>query len=168
QSDVALLPLLRGQRVAVEVEDADSGLGSLVALALPWALILGAWVWISRRAQRMVPGGFPGGLTKPTGRKLTRAEVVDVSFDDVAGLAAAKRDLREVVDFLKDPTPFQRLGGKLPRGLLLVGSPGTGKTLLARAVAGEAGVPFFSISASEFIELFVGGGAARVRSEEHT
>ena len=86
-----------------------------------------------------------------------------MTFDDIAGLKAAKRDLQEIVQFLKEPERFQRLGGKVPRGVLLVGPPGTGKTLLARAVAGESGVPFFSISASEFIEMFVGLGAARVR-----
>jgi cell division protease FtsH len=97
-------------------------------------------------------------------RRYVHESQVPVKFDDVAGLKAAKQDLREIVDFLKEPARFQRLGGKVPRGVLLVGPPGTGKTLLARAVAGEAGVPFFSISGSEFIELFVGVGASRVRA----
>ena len=102
-------------------------------------------------------------MIKNQSRKFDKATSVNVTFDDIAGLKAAKRDLQEIVQFLKEPERFQRLGGKVPRGVLLVGPPGTGKTLLARAVAGESGVPFFSISASEFIEMFVGLGAARVR-----
>jgi cell division protease FtsH len=100
---------------------------------------------------------------KNQSRKFDKATSVNVTFDDIAGLKAAKSDLQEIVQFLKEPERFQRLGGKVPRGVLLAGPPGTGKTLLARAVAGESGVPFFSISASEFIEMFVGLGAARVR-----
>ena len=100
---------------------------------------------------------------KNQSRKFDKATSVNVTFEDIAGLKAAKRDLQEMVQFLKEPERFQRLGGKVPRGVLLVGPPGTGKTLLARAVAGESGVAFFSISASEFIEMFVGLGAARVR-----
>ena len=135
---------------------------------LPWVILIGAWLWMSRRAQRMMtPGGAGGG---PLGGFLKRgkrfekqASREDVTFDDVAGLASAKRDLQEIVQFLEEPERFRKLGGKVPRGVLLVGPPGTGKTLIARAVAGEAGVPFYSISASEFIEMFVGVGAARVR-----
>jgi cell division protease FtsH len=100
---------------------------------------------------------------RPKSHRFVQEDVVAVKFDDVAGLKAAKQDLREIVDFLREPQRFQRLGGKVPRGVLLIGPPGTGKTLLARAVAGEAGVPFFSMTGSEFIELFVGMGAARVR-----
>jgi len=95
--------------------------------------------------------------------KLYAEKEVETKFDDVAGADEAKEELREIVDYLKDPARYQHLGGRLPKGVLLVGPPGTGKTLLARAVAGEAGVPFFSISGSEFVEMFVGVGAARVR-----
>ncbi len=162
--DRTLLPLLREKSVVVTVQSEEQPLlVRLLSYVLPWALIVGAWLWMSRRAEGMMTGG-------PFGRMLSgRASLVDVAtrvkakFDDVAGLQSAKRDLREVVEFLKTPDDFRRLGGKVPRGILLVGPPGTGKTLLARAVAGEAGVPFFSVSASEFIELFVGMGAKRVR-----
>jgi cell division protease FtsH len=131
---------------------------------LPWVLIFAAWAWVSRRARAMLGTGGPfAGLTKSSGRKFDKTTSVSVTFDDIAGLQNAKNDLMEIVAFLKEPERFRKLGGKVPRGVLLVGPPGTGKTLLARAVAGESGVPFFSISASEFIELFVGLGAARVR-----
>jgi cell division protease FtsH len=136
----------------------------LLATLLPWVLIIGVWIWLSRRAQQMMTGGGPlAGMLKGKSRRFDKQASVSVTFADVAGLKSAKRDLMEVVAFLKEPTRFKRLGGKVPRGVLLVGPPGTGKTLLARAVAGEAGVPFFSISGSEFIELFVGVGASRVR-----
>ena len=136
----------------------------LMLSLLPWALIIGFWVWMSRRAKTMIGAGNPfGGMAKNQSRKFDKTTSVNVTFEDIAGLKAAKRDLQEVVQFLKEPDRFQRLGGKVPRGVLLIGPPGTGKTLLARAVAGESGVPFFSISASEFIEMFVGLGAARVR-----
>jgi cell division protease FtsH len=140
----------------------------LVMAVLPWVLILGGWVWLSRRAERAVGGaggllGGLGGLTKGRTHRFSEETDVKVRFEDVAGLGAAKRDLHEVVEFLREPARFERLGAHVPRGILLVGPPGTGKTLLARAVAGEAGVPFFSINGSEFIELFVGVGASRVR-----
>src|ERR1019366_2403158 len=130
---------------------------------LPWVLILGAWVWMSRRAAGALAGGPMGRLLAGRSSRVDTAARVQTKFDDVAGLKGAKRDLGEIVDFLKAPEAFRRLGGKVPHGILLVGPPGTGKTLLARAVAGEADVPFFSVSASEFIELFVGMGAKRVR-----
>jgi cell division protease FtsH len=120
-------------------------------------------VFLSRRFQRMAGGNPLGGMLKSRGRRFEKNTKVDVTFDDVAGLKAAKQDLEEIVDYLKEPERFRKLGGKVPRGVLLVGPPGTGKTLLARAVAGESQVAFFSISASEFIEMFVGVGAARVR-----
>jgi cell division protease FtsH len=127
-------------------------------------VIFAAWSWISKRAKGMLGAGGPlGGLMKNQSRKFDKATSVNVTFNDIAGLKAAKSDLQEIVQFLKEPERFQRLGGKVPRGVLLAGPPGTGKTLLARAVAGESGVPFFSISGSEFIEMFVGLGAARVR-----
>jgi len=161
-----LLPLLRTQDVRVRVvsDEVSSGTALLLSL-LPWVLIIGAWVWLSRRMQKgFSEGGGPFcRILKSKSRKFDKETSVKVSFDDVAGLKAAKRDLQEVVQFLKEPERFRRLGGKVPRGVLLVGAPGTGKTLLARAVAGESGSPFYSISASEFIEMFVGVGAARVR-----
>lgn len=163
--DEALVPLLRQQGVDISVRSDDPPFAvQLLMGLLPWVLIIGLWVWMSRRAQSMMAGGGAlGGLLKSKSRKFEKTSTVGVTFDDVAGLDATKRDLREVVQFLKEPERFRRLGGKVPRGVLLIGPPGTGKTLLARAVAGESGVPFYSISASEFIEMFVGLGAARVR-----
>jgi cell division protease FtsH len=165
QSDPAFLPLLRdkGAQIVVKSQQQPFAIQVLLTL-LPWALIIGAWYWMSRRASSMLSTGGPlGGLLKSASHKFDRTTSVKVTFEDIAGLKAAKNDLMEIVQFLKEPERFQRLGGKVPRGVLLVGPPGTGKTLLARAVAGESGVPFFSISASEFIEMFVGLGAARVR-----
>ncbi|HEY6477559.1 MAG TPA: ATP-dependent zinc metalloprotease FtsH [Polyangia bacterium] len=164
-NDPQFLPLLRqkGVRISVKSQKQPFGLQLIFAL-LPWALIIGAWFWISKRAKGMLAAGGPlGGLIKNQSRKFDKATSVNVTFADIAGLKAAKSDLQEIVQFLKEPERFQRLGGKVPRGVLLAGPPGTGKTLLARAVAGESGVPFFSISGSEFIEMFVGLGAARVR-----
>ncbi|HVZ35381.1 MAG TPA: ATP-dependent zinc metalloprotease FtsH, partial [Polyangiaceae bacterium] len=165
ESDPELLPALRKSHVTIRVRSQDQPLPvQILATILPWVLIIGVWVWLSRRAQQMMVGGGPlASVLKGRSRRFDRQASVRVSFKDVAGLKAAKQDLKEVVSFLKSPEKFRRLGGKVPRGVLLVGPPGTGKTLLARAVAGEAGVAFFSISASEFIELFVGVGASRVR-----
>ncbi|HSS39634.1 MAG TPA: ATP-dependent zinc metalloprotease FtsH [Polyangia bacterium] len=164
-SDAALLPLLREKGVSITVASQQQPFAvQFVMTLLPWALIIGFWYWMSKRAQGMLGTGGPlGALTKNQSRKFDKSTSVNVTFDDIAGLKAAKRDLQEIVEFLKEPARFQRLGGRIPRGVLLIGPPGTGKTLLARAVAGESGVPFYSISASEFIELFVGLGAARVR-----
>jgi cell division protease FtsH len=165
QGDQDLIPLIRKEGVDLTVSSEEQPLLiQLLMAVLPWALIIGLWVWISRRAQRMMgPGGALGGVLKGRTRRFEKESEVAVRFDDVAGLGSAKKDLAEIVEFLKEPTRFRRLGGKVPRGVLLVGPPGTGKTLLARAVAGESGVPFFSINGSEFIELFVGVGASRVR-----
>ena len=164
-NDPALLPLLRQKGVQIDVNSQQQSFPVQILLALlPWALIIGFWLWMSRRAKTMLGAGNPfGGMLKNQSRKFDKATSVNVTFEDIAGLKAAKRDLQEVVAFLKQPERFQRLGGKVPRGVLLIGPPGTGKTLLARAVAGESGVAFYSISASEFIEMFVGLGAARVR-----
>jgi cell division protease FtsH len=164
-NDPALLPLLREKGVQISVTGQQQSLPAQVLLSLlPWALIIGVWVWMSRRAKTMLGSGNPfSGMLKNQSRKFDKTTSVSVTFEDIAGLKAAKRDLQEVVQFLKEPDRFQRLGGKVPRGVLLIGPPGTGKTLLARAVAGESGVAFYSISASEFIEMFVGLGAARVR-----
>jgi cell division protease FtsH len=163
--DDLLLPLLREKQVAIRVaSEGQSFLMTALSGLLPLALMIGAWLWISRRAQRaMTPGGPMAGFLKGQTRKFEGTAQVGITFDDVAGLKGAKRDLQEIVGFLKEPDHFRRLGGRVPRGVLLVGPPGTGKTLLARAVAGESNVPFYSISGSEFIEMFVGVGAARVR-----
>jgi cell division protease FtsH len=165
--DDTLVPLLREHRVQIQIVSQERSAGAqLVLMLLPWILIIGLWLWLSRRAQRLMTtgplSGLGGGFLKKA-KKYEKLTSVPVVFDDVAGLASAKRDLQEVVEFLAEPERFEKLGGKIPRGVLLVGPPGTGKTLLARAVAGEAEVPFFSISGSEFIEMFVGVGAARVR-----
>ncbi len=164
-NDQNLLPILHEKEVRIEVKSQQQPFGVQVLMTLlPWVLIIGVWVWMSRRAKGMLGAGGPfGAFMGNKGRKFDKATSVQVTFDDVAGSKAAKNDLWEIVEFLKEPERFRRLGGKVPRGVLLVGPPGTGKTLLARAVAGESGVPFYSISASEFIEMFVGLGAARVR-----
>jgi cell division protease FtsH len=165
EGDDSLLQLLHQKRARIEVKTEEQPFAVQLLLSLlPWLVIIGGWVWISNRAQKMMTGAGPlGGILKTRSHKFEKSTTVNVTFDDVAGLKSAKRDLQEVVQFLKEPERFRRLGGKVPRGVLLVGPPGTGKTLLARAVAGESGVPFYSISASEFIEMFVGVGAARVR-----
>ena len=133
----------------------------LLLAMLPAILIIGVWIMFMRQMQGRGGGGAMG-FGKSRAKMLTERHG-RVNFDDVAGIEEAKEELQEVVDFLKDPQKFQRLGGKIPKGALLVGSPGTGKTLIARAVAGEAGVPFFTISGSDFVEMFVGVGASRVR-----
>jgi cell division protease FtsH len=159
-----LLPLLRDKGVAVTVKSEEQPvLVRVLTAVLPWVLIVGVWIWMSRRAAGAMSAGPLGRMLAGRPSRVDPAERVQVKFDDVAGLKSAKRDLSEIVDFLKAPADFRRLGGKVPHGILLVGPPGTGKTLLARAVAGEAGVPFFSVTGSEFIELFVGVGAKRVR-----
>ncbi|MEM6833128.1 MAG: ATP-dependent zinc metalloprotease FtsH [Pseudomonadota bacterium] len=148
--------------VRLEVEREGSGiLPAILINALPILIIVGIWIFFMRQMQGGGRGGAMGFgksrarmLTEKTGRK---------TFDDVAGIDEAKEELEEIVEFLRDPEKFQRLGGKIPKGCLLVGPPGTGKTLLARAIAGEANVPFFTISGSDFVEMFVGVGASRVR-----
>jgi cell division protease FtsH len=163
--DDRLVPLLEDKAVAIRVVDEESPwLLSVLLMLLPWLLIIGVWLWISRRAQQMmIAGGGPLSGFLRRGRKFEKTASANVTFEDVAGLGGAKRDLLEIVQFLKEPDRFRSLGAKVPRGVLLVGPPGTGKTLIARAVAGEANVPFYSITASEFVEMFVGVGAARVR-----
>ncbi|CAL76635.1 Cell division protein ftsH homolog (ATP-dependent zinc-metallo protease) [Bradyrhizobium sp. ORS 278] len=139
-------------------------LGDILSLVMPIALFFGVWYFLSRRMMGGA-GGLGGGLMQ-IGKSKAKVYVeanTGVRFDDVAGVDEAKDELREIVSFLKDRKSYGRLGGRMPKGVLLVGPPGTGKTLLAKAVAGEAGVPFFSISGSEFVEMFVGVGAARVR-----
>ncbi|MCR9237214.1 MAG: ATP-dependent zinc metalloprotease FtsH [Alphaproteobacteria bacterium] len=150
--------------VAVTVEPPSSEGFSLIGLLISWLpmiLILGVWIFFMRQMQGGGRGGAMGfGKSKA---KLLTEEHGRVTFEDVAGVDEAKEDLEEIVEFLRDPQKFQRLGGRIPRGVLLVGPPGTGKTLLARSVAGEAAVPFFTISGSDFVEMFVGVGASRVR-----
>ncbi|HKY95304.1 MAG TPA: ATP-dependent metallopeptidase FtsH/Yme1/Tma family protein, partial [Kiloniellales bacterium] len=126
----------------------------------PMILLIFVWIYFMRQMQS--GGGKAMGFGKSRARLLTEKQG-RVTFDDVAGIDEAKQELEELVEFLRDPQKFQRLGGKIPKGCLLVGPPGTGKTLLARAIAGEANVPFFTISGSDFVEMFVGVGASRVR-----
>ena len=164
--DEQLLPLLERHAVALRVEpEAREGWGFSLLMLLPW-LFLAALIYIAyRRAARLVGNVGPGSeLQKFLEGTARQAVKPNVTFADVAGQENAKREVQELVDYLRDPARFQKLGAEVPRGVLLLGPPGTGKTLLARALAGEAGVPFFSISGSEFIEVFVGVGASRVRN----
>ncbi|MBX2928536.1 MAG: ATP-dependent zinc metalloprotease FtsH [Saprospiraceae bacterium] len=139
-------------------------LQSILSWTLPFLLLIGLWLFIMRRAGGGAGGGFnPFDFGKSRATVMEGANRVLVTFDDVAGIEEAKVEIREIVDFLKNPERYTRLGAKIPKGVILIGPPGTGKTLLARAVAGEAQAPFFSISGSEFVEMFVGVGASRVR-----
>jgi cell division protease FtsH len=165
QGDPEFLPALRSKGAKISIEDNEPSMVTQALWAIaPWVLILLVWGWISRRGQGLLSKNPLTSMLKGRTRRYQKEAQVAITFDDVAGLKGAKRDLREIADFLKEPEQYRRLGGKVPRGVLLIGPPGTGKTLLARAVAGEAGVPFFSISGSEFIEMFVGVGASRVRT----
>ncbi|MDA0255974.1 MAG: ATP-dependent zinc metalloprotease FtsH [Planctomycetota bacterium] len=150
--------------IRTEVVAPSDGTGFLLGLYLlvPLLLMAGFWMTLRRARDPLGGGGFLGGFSKSPAKRYAAGDK-QVTFADVAGLEHVKADLQEIVEFLKDPKRFQRLGGRVPKGVLLMGPPGTGKTLLARAVAGEAGVPFFSISGSEFIQMFVGVGASRVR-----
>ncbi len=156
-----LVKKLEANGADVTVKSANaSPLMTVLLNALPILLLVGVWIFFMRQMQGGARGAM--GFGKSKARLLTENKN-RVTFDDVAGVDEAKEDLQEIVDFLKDPSKFQRLGGKIPKGALLIGPPGTGKTLLARAIAGEAGVPFFTISGSDFVEMFVGVGASRVR-----
>jgi len=162
-NDPNLVSRLEQQGVTINASPQTDSTPWFIALlfnALPFALFIGAWVFLSRQMQS--GAGRAMGFGKSKAKLLTEAHG-RVTFDDVAGVDEAKEDLQEIVEFLRDPGKFQRLGGRIPRGVLLVGPPGTGKTLIARAVAGEANVPFFTISGSDFVEMFVGVGASRVR-----
>jgi cell division protease FtsH len=153
-----------GTEISAEPIQVGNTWVNLLLGVAPALLLIGLYVWFFRRASKQ--GGFGGGLLgigKSTARRFDTEKDTKVTFGDVAGIDEAENELVEVVDFLKDPDKYTRLGGRSPKGVLLVGAPGTGKTLLARAVAGEAGVPFFSMSGSEFVEMIVGVGAARVR-----
>ncbi|HLJ05737.1 MAG TPA: ATP-dependent zinc metalloprotease FtsH, partial [Acetobacteraceae bacterium] len=161
--DSTLVQRLTDKGVRVIAKPDDDGANPLLHYLLSWfpmLLLIGVWVFFMRQMQ--AGGGRAMGFGKSRARMLTEKQG-RVTFDDVAGIDEAKGELQEIVEFLKDPQKFQRLGGKIPKGVLLVGPPGTGKTLLARAIAGEANVPFFTISGSDFVEMFVGVGASRVR-----
>jgi len=162
-NDPTLVQTLYKKNVAISAKppsDGNSWLVTLLVNGLPLIAFLGVWIFLSRQMQGA--GGKAMGFGKSKAKLLTEAHG-RVTFEDVAGVDEAKEDLQEIVEFLRDPQKFQRLGGRIPRGVLLVGPPGTGKTLLARAIAGEANVPFFTISGSDFVEMFVGVGASRVR-----
>jgi|FLOH01.1.fsa_nt_gi cell division protease FtsH len=164
--DYDLFPLLEENDIEVRVSSAEQSTWTLLLInLLPWLLIIGIFM-MSSRMLRSGGRGFPGGgvfsFTKSKAR-LTNKDDIKVSYDDIAGLKHAKEDLSEVIDFLRNPNKYRAIGAKIPKGILLIGPPGTGKTLLARATAAEAGVPFFSITGSEFVEMFVGVGASRVR-----
>ncbi len=163
--DAKLIDLLEENGVAIRADPEErSWLMTLFVTLLPWVLIIGFFVYSSRKMQQRMGGGGGGifGFGKSKAKLFQRSES-DVTFEDVAGLSNAKKELEEIVGFLKDPTAYLEIGAELPKGVLLVGPPGTGKTLLSRAVAGEANVPFYNISGSDFIEMFVGVGASRVR-----
>lgn len=162
-NDPSLVQRLYGKGVSITARAPTDNVPWFVSLLvswLPFIALIGVWIFLSRQMQGA--GGKAMGFGKSRAKLLTEAHG-RVTFEDVAGIDEAKTDLTEIVEFLRDPQKFQRLGGRIPRGVLLVGPPGTGKTLLARAIAGEANVPFFTISGSDFVEMFVGVGASRVR-----
>ena len=156
-----LVRRLEGHGADIQVKRANQvTVWSVLLNTLPILLLIGAWIFVMRQMQGGARGAMGFGRSKA---RLLTENKNRVTFEDVAGVDEAKEELEEIVDFLKDPGKFQKLGGKIPKGALLIGPPGTGKTLLARAIAGEAGVPFFTISGSDFVEMFVGVGASRVR-----
>ncbi|NPB09796.1 MAG: ATP-dependent metallopeptidase FtsH/Yme1/Tma family protein [Thermodesulfobacteria bacterium] len=160
--DSDLVPFLReaGVRITVKPKNDNPWYLSLLVSWLPMLLLIGVWIFFMRQMQAGSGKAFSFGRSRA---RMITGEQVKVTFKDVAGVDEAKEELQEVIEFLRDPQKFTKLGGRIPKGILLVGPPGTGKTLLAKAIAGEAGVPFFSISGSDFVEMFVGVGAARVR-----
>jgi cell division protease FtsH len=161
--DEKLVSDLNSKGIKFKFEKEDNAWMQALISVLPWIFLVGIWLIIFRRMQAGA-GGTKGLFSFGKSRaKLLTEGMTQVNFQDVAGADEAKIELQEVIEFLKEPSKFQRLGGKIPKGVLLLGPPGTGKTLLARAVAGEAGVPFFSISGADFVEMFVGVGASRVR-----
>src|SRR6202165_6035632 len=162
-NDPNLVQRLYSKNVAITARPLSDNVPWFLQLLISWLpfiALIGVWIFLSRQMQGA--GGKALGFGKSRAKLLTEAHG-RVTFEDVAGVDEAKQDLQEIVEFLRDPGKFQRLGGRIPRGVLLVGPPGTGKTLIARAVAGEANVPFFTISGSDFVEMFVGVGASRVR-----
>jgi len=159
--DPELIKLLRSKEVRITAKpEEDSNWFQVLLSWVPMLLLIGVWIFFMRQMQ--VGGGKALSFGKSRARLMTDSQE-KVTFEDVAGIDEAKDELQEIIEFLRDPRKFTRLGGRIPKGVLLVGAPGTGKTLLARAIAGEAGVPFFSISGSDFVEMFVGVGASRVR-----
>ena len=153
-------------KISVEYKTVHNYMGEILSWVLPFGLFILLYWWIFKRMSKGSGGGGPGNIFnvgKSQAKVFDKDSRVTSTFKDVAGLAEAKQEVEEIVDFLKSPTKFTKLGGKIPKGALLVGPPGTGKTLLAKAVAGEANVPFFSMSGSDFVEMFVGVGASRVR-----
>jgi len=160
EASEAFVAQLREAGVPVAAKRARPGVLTLLVGALPWLLIIGFWIFMFRQVQAGSGRAFQFGKSKA---KLLTGDTPKITFVDVAGADEAKVELQEIIEFLKDPQKFTRLGGRLPKGALLVGPPGTGKTLLAKAVAGEAARPFFSMSGSDFVEMFVGVGASRVR-----
>jgi cell division protease FtsH len=156
----AYMKRLEDSGVPITAKEPKGGITALIIAALPWIVILGLWFFLLRQLQAGGSRAFAFGKSKA---KLLAGDTPKITFADVAGADEAKVELQEIIEFLKDPQKFTRLGGRLPKGALLVGPPGTGKTLLAKAVAGEAGRPFFSMSGSDFVEMFVGVGASRVR-----
>jgi len=159
--DPELIRLLRSKEVTITAKpEEDSNWFQVLLSWVPMLLLIGVWIFFMRQMQ--VGGGKALSFGKSRARLMTDSQE-KVTFEDVAGIDEAKDELQEIIEFLRDPRKFTRLGGRIPKGVLLVGAPGTGKTLLARAIAGEAGVPFFSISGSDFVEMFVGVGASRVR-----
>ena len=156
-----LIKILREKGVNIDVKDTSSnGILSLIFQTAPFILLLGFWIFMMRQMQS---GGNKALSFGKSRARLHSSQQKKVTFKDVAGVEEAKEELQEIIEFLREPQKFQKLGGRIPKGVLLIGSPGTGKTLLARAIAGEANVPFFSISGSYFVEMFVGVGASRVR-----
>ena len=162
--DTGLIPLLQARHVPYSTEPSAWGPGANLAVTvLIFMSVIGfVWFMLRRSVDPLGPGGMAGSFIRSPAKRFAPSEQHN-TFDDVAGMEQAKRELEEVVEFLKTPAKFQRLGAQIPKGVLLMGPPGTGKTLLARATAGEAGVPFYSINGSEFIQMFVGVGASRVR-----
>ncbi len=160
QDSESLVERLEEKNIPIKAVEPKTGFGTIFVQLLPWVILIGLWIFFFRQVQQGGNRAFSFGKSKA---KLLTGDTPKVSFQDVAGCDEAKVELEEIIEFLKDPQKFQRLGGRLPKGVLLVGAPGTGKTLLARAVAGEAGRPFFSMSGSDFVEMFVGVGASRVR-----
>ncbi len=160
EADQAFVARLEAAGVPVQAKRARQGLLTLLVQMLPWLLLIGFWIFVFRQMQAGGSRAFAFGKSKA---KLLTGDTPKLTFADVAGADEAKVELQEIIEFLKDPQKFTRLGGRLPKGALLIGPPGTGKTLLAKAVAGEAARPFFSMSGSDFVEMFVGVGASRVR-----
>src|SRR5579864_5215389 len=162
-TDPALYAAIESNHVNLTIKPDTGGLTNLLFTYLPFIFLIGLWIWFIRRSGQATQGIFSFGRSRA---RLQQPGTPKTTFNDVAGVEQAIYELQEMVDFLRDPQKFQKLGGRMPKGVMLIGPPGTGKTLLARAVAGEAGVPFFSISASEFVEMFVGVGGGNDEREQ--